>query len=85
MQSVLHLFVRHGKWMWDSKQIELTKGWSPYYGQTLHHWIKAFIVDTASLPTNAWGNRNISHLNTEPDLHEELCKHLQSIGKYVKA
>ncbi|KAF9642330.1 hypothetical protein BDM02DRAFT_3241077 [Thelephora ganbajun] len=75
MQSVLHLFVRHGEWIEDSEQIALTRGQGQYYGRLLHHWIKSFIIDTTSLPTNAW----------EPDLREELCNHLQSIGKYVKA
>lgn len=85
MQSVLRLFVRHGEWMEDSEQIAVTRGRGPYYGRILRHWIKAFIIDTTSLPTNAWGTGNVSHLDTEPNLREELCEHLRSIGKYVKA
>lgn len=85
MQSALQLFVRHGKWIEDSEQVALIRGWGPYYGQILCHWIKAFITDTILLPTNAWGTGNVSCLDTEPDLHEELNKHLQSIRKYVKA
>ena len=85
MQSVLHLFLRHGEWTEDSEQIALTRGRGQYYGRILRHWIKSFIIDTASLPTNAWGSGNVSRLDTEPGLCEELREHLQSIGKYIKA
>jgi hypothetical protein len=48
-------------------------------------WIPRFILDPMLLPTNAWGSTNISRLDTEDGLREELQQHLQTIGKYVKA
>jgi hypothetical protein len=85
MQSVLHLFVKHGEWMEDSEEIACIRGRGQYYGRVLRHWIKSFIADSASLPVSAWGNGNVSRLDAEPELHDKLRDHLQSIGKYVKA
>jgi len=85
MQSVLRSYVRHGRWMDASEEIAFARGRGPYYGRTLRHWIKSFIVDPSIVPTDAWGTRNISRLDTKQDLHEELREHLQSVGKYVRA
>ena len=85
MLSLLHAFYAHGRWVKTSRYIAETKGRGPYYGKVLRRWIHAFIADPTSLPTNDWGSGNVSRLDTEDGLREELRTHLQSIGKYVKA
>ena len=68
-----------------SETITAAKGRGPYYGRTLQHWIKSFIIDRNALPTNTWGSGNVSRLDTEDGLRDELRAHLQSCGKYVRA
>ena len=57
MLSVLHLFLRHGEWMEDSEEVACTKGQGQCYGRVLCHWIKAFLIDNASLPVTTWGTK----------------------------
>ena len=85
MQSILHLFIRHRKWMEDSEQVAFTRGRGPYYGRRLRSWIKSFIADAGILPTDAWGTSKLSRLDTEPELRQDLEEHLHGIGKYVRA
>jgi len=85
MQSVLRLFCKETGWMDASETVAVAKGRGPYYGRTLRHWIKSFIIDRGALPTNAWGSGNVSRLDTEDGLRDELRTHLQSCGKYVRA
>jgi len=85
MQSVLRLFCKDAGWMDASETIAVAKGRGPYYGRTLRHWIKSFITDGNSLPTNAWGSGNVSRLDTDDGLRDELRAHLQDRGKYVRA
>jgi hypothetical protein len=87
MQSVLRLFCKNTRlgWMDASETIAVAKGRGPYYGRTLRHWIKSFVTDRNALPTNAWGCGNVSRLDTEDGLRDELRTHLQSRGKYVRA
>ena len=85
MLSVLHLFLTDNQWIKASQQTAVAKGRGPYYGRILRHWIRGFILNPASLPTNAWGSGTTCRLDTEDGLQEELRNHLQGIGKYVKA
>ena len=71
--------------MEDSEEVACTKGRGQYYGRVLRHWIKAFLIDNTSLPVTTWGTKNVSRLDAEPGLQDELSNHLRSIGKYVKA
>ena len=57
MLSVLRLFLRHGEWMEDSEEVACTKGQGQCYGRVLCHWIKAFLIDNASLPVTTWGTK----------------------------
>jgi hypothetical protein len=85
MQAVLRLFCKDTGWMEASETVAVTKGRGPYYGRTLRHWIKSFIADRNALPTNAWGSGNLSRLDADDGLRDELRAHLQSCGKYVRA
>jgi hypothetical protein len=85
MQSVLRLFSKGTGWIKASETIAVAKGRGPYYGRTIRHWIKSFITDRNTLPTNAWGCGNASRLDTDDGLRDELRTHLRSCGKYVKA
>ena len=85
MLSLLHAFLAHGRWVKTSQYIAEIKGRGPYYGKLLRRWIHTFIANPKSLPTNDWGSGNVSRLDTEDGLREELRTHLQTIGKYVKA
>ena len=85
MLSLLRLFLTHGRWIEASRYVAVTKDRGIYHGKALRRWIHAFIADPTSLPTNNWGSGNVSRLDTEDGLHEELRTHLQTIGKYVKA
>jgi len=84
MQSVLRLFCKDAGWMDASETIAVAKGRGPYYRRTLRHWIKSFITDGNSLPTNAWGSGNVSRLNTDDGLRDELRGHLQDRGTSEK-
>jgi len=85
MLSVLRLFLTGDQWIEASQQTAVAQGRGPYYGRVLRPWIHAFILNPASLPTNAWGSGTTCRLDTEDGLQEELQNHLQGIGKYVKA
>ena len=85
MQSVLRLFCKDTGWTDASETVAVAKGRGPYYGRTLRHWIKSFIIDHNALPTDARGSGNASRLDTEDGLREELRTHLQGCGKYVRA
>ena len=73
------------EWIEASHQVAITKGRGEHHGKHIRRWIHSFIRDPTSLPTDAWGLGNTSRLDTVDGLREDLQRHLQSIGKYVKA
>jgi hypothetical protein len=52
--------------------------------QRLREWARAFMADRDDLPVNLYGAASVSML-AKGDLASAIFRHLQSVGKYVKA
>ena len=59
-------------------------GRSPKQARQLRQWARRYIKDNTDLPISQYGCWSASLLNNA-ELMQELCEHLQSVGKYIVA
>jgi len=70
-------------WISASKQTASSAGKNPeWMARWLHEWTHSFAHDPKNLPKHEYGKFNSSILEDE-DLAQEICRDLQSKGKYV--
>ncbi|KAF7969760.1 hypothetical protein HWV62_11377 [Athelia sp. TMB] len=77
--------LTYNQWQAASLRTSRSLGWSVYRARKLREWSRAFILDREDLPYNPYGRWNLSVLDTDETLAQEIHLHLQSIGPYCKA
>lgn len=75
----------YGQWMATSLRTSRSLGHTVHHARKLREWSRAFILDREQLPYNPYGKWNLSVLETDETLAQEIHLHLQGIGPYCKA